>query len=92
LRKKGDRGAGRPDPRGVSPRLCRQGLAAEKTAGIDIPLRIHLYEAGGHTWVAYRPAIDVFKPYVNPQLDVLGGELDAIFNQLLATLDPWKLP
>ena len=26
------------------------------------------------------------------QLDALGGELDAIFNQLLATLDPWKSP
>jgi hypothetical protein len=23
---------------------------------------------------------------------VLGSELDAIFNHLLATLDPWKLP
>ena len=66
--------------------------AADKTAGIDIPLRIHLYEADGRTWVAYRPAAEVFRPYVNPQLDVLGGELDVIFNQLLATLDPWKLP
>lgn len=66
--------------------------AAEKAAGIDIPLRIHLYEADGRTWVAYRPASEVFKPYVNPALDVLGGELDNIFNQLLATLDPWKLP
>lgn len=66
--------------------------AADKAAGIDIPLRIHLYEAGGRTWVAHRPASDVFRPYVNPQLDVLGGELDAIFNQLLAALDAWKLP
>jgi uncharacterized protein (DUF302 family) len=66
--------------------------ATEKAAGIDIPLRIHLYEADGRTWVAYRPASDVFKPYVNPQLDVLGGELDAIFNQLLATLDTWRIP
>jgi uncharacterized protein (DUF302 family) len=66
--------------------------AAEKAAGIDIPLRIHLYEAGGRTWVAHRTASEVFRPYVNPQLDVLGGELDVIFNQLLSTLDPWKLP
>lgn len=66
--------------------------AAEKAAGIDIPLRIHLYEVDGRTWVAYRPAADVFKPYVNPQLDVIGGELDIIFKRLLATLDPWKLP
>lgn len=66
--------------------------AADKTAGIDIPLRIHLYEAGGQTWVAHRPATEIFKPYVNPQLDVLGGELDVIFNQLLAALDAWRLP
>jgi uncharacterized protein (DUF302 family) len=66
--------------------------AAEKAAGIDIPLRIHLYEAAGKTWVAHRTASEVFRPYVNPQLDVLGGELDVIFNQLLSTLDPWKLP
>ncbi len=65
---------------------------AEKAAGIDIPLRIHLYEADGRTWIAYRPAAEVFKPYSNPQLDVLGSELDVIFNQLLATLDAWKLP
>ena len=66
--------------------------AADKTAGIDIPLRIHLYEAVDRTWIAYRPATEIFKPYANPQLDLLGGELDVIFNQLLATLDPWKLP
>jgi uncharacterized protein (DUF302 family) len=66
--------------------------AAEKAAGIDVPLRIHLYEADGKTWVAYRPAAEIFKPYVNPQLNLLGGELDVIFNELLATLDPWKLP
>lgn len=66
--------------------------AAEKAAGIDIPLRIHLYEADGRTWVAYRTASETFKSYVNPQLDVLGGELDAIFNQLLSTLDTWCLP
>ena len=66
--------------------------AANKTAGIDIPLRIHLYEADGKTRIAYRPATEVFKPYANPQLDVLGGELDAIFNQLLATLDTWRIP
>ncbi len=65
---------------------------ADKTAGIDIPLRIHLYEADGRTWVAHRPASDVFQPYANPQLGVLGGELDAIFNQLLAALDAWRSP
>lgn len=66
--------------------------AVEKAAGFDIPLRIHLYEANGRTWVAYRPAIEIFQAYLNPQLDVLGSELDAIFNQLLAALDAWRLP
>jgi uncharacterized protein (DUF302 family) len=66
--------------------------AADKAAGIDIPLRIHLYEADGRTWVAYRPASAVFQPYANPLLDGLGGELDAIFNQLLAALDAWRIP
>lgn len=65
--------------------------AAEKAAGIDIPLRIHLYEADGTSWVAYRPAADVFKPYANAQLDALAVELDAIFTQLLASLDAWRI-
>jgi len=65
---------------------------AEKSAGIDIPLRIHLYEADGRTWVAYRTATETFKSYINPQLDVLGGELDVIFKQLLSTLDTGRLP
>ena len=66
--------------------------AADKAAGIDIPLRIHLYDADGRTWVAHRPASVVFQPYANPQLDILGVELDAIFNQLLAALDAWRIP
>lgn len=66
--------------------------AADKAAGIDIPLRIHLYEADGRSWVAHRPASVVFQPYANPQLDGLGGELDVIFNQLLAALDAWRIP
>lgn len=66
--------------------------AAEKAAGIDVPLRIHLYDADGRTWIAHRPASEVFKPYANPALDALGGELDTIFHQLLATLDAWNTP
>lgn len=66
--------------------------AADKTAGIDIPLRIHVYEADGKTWVAHRTASEIFRPYTNGQLDAIGAELDLIFNQLLAILNPWKLP
>lgn len=66
--------------------------AAEKNAGIEIPLRIHIYESEGATWIAHRYASEVFKPYVNPDLDALSGELDALFNQLLAALAAWRLP
>lgn len=66
--------------------------AAEKNAGIEIPLRIHIYESEGTTWIAHRYASEVFKPYMNPGLDALSGELDALFNQLLAALAAWRLP
>ena len=66
--------------------------AADKTAGIDIPLRIHLYEQGGCTWIAHRTASETFRPYANAGLDALGSELDAIFDAILATLAPWRLP
>lgn len=66
--------------------------AAEKAAGIDIPLRIHLYEQDGRTWIAHRSASETFRPYANPRLDALGEELDAVFSGILAALDPWRLP
>lgn len=63
---------------------------AEKAAGIDIPLRIHCYDAGrGHTTVAFRTAQEVFAPYNNPELDRIGQELDAIFARLLDSLQPY---
>lgn len=66
--------------------------AADKTAGFDIPLRIHLYEQDGRTWVAHRFASETFRPYANPRLDALGAELDTLFDTILATLEPWRLP
>lgn len=66
--------------------------AAEKAAGIDIPLRIHLYEQDGRTWIAHRSASETFRPYANLRLDALGAELDAVFSGILAALDPWRLP
>jgi uncharacterized protein (DUF302 family) len=63
---------------------------AEKAAGIDIPLRIHCYDAGnGHTAVAWRTAREVFAPYANPELDQIGQELDVIFTELLNSLTPY---
>lgn len=66
--------------------------AADKIAGIDIPLRIHVYAQDGHTWIAHRTASETFKPYGKPALNALGAELDAVFKQILAALDGWRLP
>lgn len=60
--------------------------AADKSAGIDIPLRIHVYAADGETVVAWRWPSRVFAPYANPALDALAAELDAIFQQILEAL------
>lgn len=66
--------------------------AADKAAGIDIPLRIHLYGQEGWTWIAHRTASETFRPYDNPALDALGVELDIAFGQILAALDDWRQP
>lgn len=63
---------------------------AEKQAGIDIPLRIHLYDAGGKTVVAFRTAREVFTPYANPALDAIAAELEPIFAGILGVLEPYK--
>ena len=63
---------------------------ADKRAGLDIPVRIHVYAADGATHVACRLPSRIFKPYANAGLDAIGAELDAIFLQLLAALDADK--
>lgn len=63
---------------------------AHKPAGIDIPLRIHLYDADGKTVVAFRTAQEVFAPYANPDLDAIAADLDPLFLGILAALDPDK--
>ncbi|ARU32791.1 hypothetical protein CAP31_01380 [Sulfuriferula sp. AH1] len=63
---------------------------ADKRAGIDIPLRIHVYEAEGKTRVAMRSPAEVFAPYGNAGLDKLAGELAPIFDTILASLTPYK--
>ncbi len=63
---------------------------AEKAAGIDIPLRIHLYEADGRTVVAFRSAKEVFAPYANPALDALAAEIDPVFAGILGVLESDK--
>jgi uncharacterized protein (DUF302 family) len=63
---------------------------ADKRAGIDIPLRIHVYEAAGKTHVAMRSPATVFAPYGNAELDKLAAELAPIFDNILASLTPYK--
>ncbi|GBL44829.1 hypothetical protein SFMTTN_0630 [Sulfuriferula multivorans] len=63
---------------------------ADKRAGIDIPLRIHVYEAGGKTWVAMRSPGAVFAPYNNALLDQIATELQPIFDKILSCLTPYK--
>lgn len=65
--------------------------AADKRAGLDIPIRIHVCEHEEKTWVACRLPSVTFAPYGNPALDALGRELDAIFAIILAALDDERL-
>ncbi len=60
--------------------------AADKRAGLDIPIRYHVYEEGGLTHVSYRSPSAIFAPYGNPQLDALGRELDGIFSEIFARI------
>jgi uncharacterized protein (DUF302 family) len=57
-----------------------------KPAGLDIPLRIHVYEDGGETKVACRLPTTVFEPYESLELMAVGEELDDIFNGILASV------
>jgi uncharacterized protein (DUF302 family) len=58
--------------------------AACKPAGHDIPLRIHVYEDQGATWVACRMPTTVFAPFDSPALMAVGDELDTVFGNILA--------
>lgn len=58
--------------------------AACKPAGVDIPLRIHVYENDGEVFVAYRTPSEVFEPYALASLMTIAKELDVIFEGILA--------
>jgi len=60
--------------------------AACKPAGLDIPLRIHVYEEGDLVKVACRLPSTVFAPFGSNALDDIGAELDVIFNNILQTI------
>jgi len=58
-----------------------------KPAGMDIPLRIHIYEnTMGNTVVAYRTAAETFATYDNAALSAIGNELDGIFTAILSVV------
>jgi len=65
--------------------------AADKRAGLDIPIRIHVCEHQGRTWVSCRLPSAVLRPYGNAELEQVGAELDTIFATILAALDEERL-
>jgi len=60
--------------------------AADKRAGIDIPLRIHVYEAEGAAVVAHRPPSEVFAAYANSALDEVAADLAPLLARVFAPL------
>jgi uncharacterized protein (DUF302 family) len=54
-----------------------------KPAGIDIPLRIYVYEDASGVHVACRLPTTVFGPWGVPELDAIGEELDSKFHAIL---------
>jgi uncharacterized protein (DUF302 family) len=64
--------------------------AADRRAGLDIPIRIHVCAQDGKTRVACRMPSAVFAPYGNETLAAIGRELDGIFARILAALDDVK--
>lgn len=59
-----------------------------KAAGMDIPLRIHVYEdAQGDVLVSYREAAEIFAPYGEDALLPIAQELDAIFHTIVYAIE-----
>ncbi|MHB8254501.1 MAG: DUF302 domain-containing protein [Acidiferrobacter sp.] len=65
------------------PDFALQVWAVDKAAGLDIPIRFHVYKESGRTVVAYRSPSDIFAPYGHGELARLGAELDRIFAAIL---------
>ncbi|RKZ36739.1 MAG: DUF302 domain-containing protein [Gammaproteobacteria bacterium] len=60
-------------------------LKASVPAGIEAPLRFYLTEnEDGTTELSYYQPSAVFAPYGSSELDVMAGELDLIFAQIVA--------
>jgi uncharacterized protein (DUF302 family) len=62
--------------------------SACKAAGIEIPLRIHIYEdSSGQAHVSHIPASELFSKYQVSALNEIAEELDRIFNEILSCLE-----
>lgn len=70
------------------PDLAIRVWRAEKRAGIEIPVRIHVFKQGPETVVSCRPPSEIFAPYRNPELDLIGTELDPVFARIVAGAGP----
>ncbi|MCX7890804.1 MAG: DUF302 domain-containing protein [Burkholderiales bacterium] len=70
------------------PDLAVRVWEADKRAGIEIPLRIHVYEADGRAVVAHRPPAEVFARYGNARLDEISRDLAPLFERVFAPLQP----
>lgn len=71
------------------PDFAERVWQAEKRAGIDIPLRIHIYEYAGQTLLGFRTPLEIFAPYQNPALLTIADELETVFDSMLGTLEPY---
>ncbi|MFU8837686.1 MAG: DUF302 domain-containing protein [Thiohalomonadaceae bacterium] len=60
--------------------------SACKEAGIDIPLRIYVYETDNGSVVQCRLPKTLFAPYQSTALMAIAEELEAIFQDILATI------
>lgn len=62
-------------------------LAASVEAGFEAPIRIYITENDdGTATIRYVKPSVAFKPYKHPELDRLGGELDAIVEKIVAAV------
>ncbi|WP_019569834.1 MULTISPECIES: DUF302 domain-containing protein [unclassified Thioalkalivibrio] len=68
------------------PRYALRVWEACKPAGIDIPLRIHVWSDGEQLHVTARRPSEVFAPWGSAELDALGAELDPLFEAIVARL------
>jgi uncharacterized protein (DUF302 family) len=71
------------------PDLAVRVWEADKRAGIEIPLRIHVYESAGKAVVSHRPPSEVFGRYENAALDAISRDLAPLFERVFAPLQPY---